>query len=351
MRILFTGFTPRGIGSDRLLYSYMSNIDVMKLALEKAGHEIDHRPVHVDETGLADRYDILMVAIAIPQSLSSRYLFGAMWAMEQFPVNRIRFTVDDWLLHQMESQLTSGLKDPQTRLYRLDNRFDRELALEKTDVWTKWFKFLRDEQYKLLLPAFPWARTEKLTPKLRCRGVIFDPSPAAFSDPKSMCGSEYPVEIPMVDPKDRERKWTLAAMRDVKPWLDTKTKKQPFTWPLEQVGNKRQGQPVLEEVDLLTKVYPYRWGIVGAPYGAGVAAGGGWRARYIHAALTHSILLLDAEEGMAAGLPYYLFSKKVEDMSTDELQATAIKQATYLREKTWSMDQLVTNLDTFVKEG
>lgn len=346
-----TGFTPRATGSERLLYSLMSNLDVLKAALIQAGHTVDHRTVHVGETGLAEQYDRAIIAIAVPQSLSSRYLFGAMWTMNQFPINRIRFTVDDWLLGQLESQLSSGLREPEKRLYRLDNRWDLELAKPHTEIWKKWFCFMRDESYKLLLPAFPWAKTSKMTPKLKCQGVIYDPTPMALTNPKAMCGASEPVVIPEVAAADRERKWTLAAMRDVKSWLDTKTKKQPFTWPLEQVGNKRQGQPVLKEVDLLTKVYPYRWGIVGAPYGAGVAGGGGWRARYIHSALTNSILLLDSEEGTAAGGPYYQFSKKIEDMSTDQLFDTAAAQKAHLLAKTWSQDELVTNLDTFVKEG
>lgn len=339
-----TGFTPRGVGSTKLLYSYMSNTAVITKTLIAAGHTIDHRIVDVEEPGLSDGYDVALVGIAVPQSLSSRFVYGALWAAEQFGPERTRFYVDDWLLHQFQGQLESALRNPEKRFYSLSNRHGYELAKKHTDTWIKWFKFFSKAKYNLLIPAFPWAKPRLLLPRLdNIQPVIFDPTPLALRDPQILCGSTEEVVLPSVKADDREKRWTLAAMRDVSDWF----KKQRFAWPVEQYGNKRQDQPIVTERELLD-VYCKRWGVIGAPYPA-VTAGGGWRARYIHAAVTKSILYLDPDEGRTAGQPYNLFRSKVENASTDELIQIALDQYNHLMNNTWSLDQLTAALDDYVK--
>lgn len=344
MKILMTGFTPRGVGSTKLLYSYMSNTSVITKTLRAAGHEIDHRIVDIDEP-LADKYDVAMIALAVPQSLSSRYIYGALWAAEQFG-DRARFFVDDWLLHQFRSQLESGIKDPEKRFYSLDNRHCFEAAKKHTELWLKWFKFLGRGKYDLLLPTFAWAQPRRMLPKLDgVNPVIFDPTPLALTDPEVFWGDKADFKgvtgLPMAE---RDRAWVLAAMRDVSPWV----KKQVIGWPIKKYGNKRQGEEILTEKDLISNVYTKNVGIIGAPYEA-VKAGGGWRARYIHAAVTGNILFLDAEEGRAAGKPYDLFRTIVEKASNDELTNIAMEQRNYLLEKSWSLDQLTTALENYVR--
>jgi hypothetical protein len=344
-KILMTGYTPRAVGSTRLLYSYMSNTAVIKKMLIAAGHEVDQRIVDVDEPDLAKNYDLALVGIAVPQSLSSRYVFGALWAAESLGVDRVRWYVDDWLLHQMRSQLDSALREPEKRMFSLDNRHGYDLAKKHIETWKKWYHFQAKSKYRLLLPCFPWSRPRLLLPKLdNVEPYIFDPTPLALTDPEVMCGSEHPVTIPVIAPEDREKAWTLAAMRDIKAWYD----KQRFEWPVIKYGNKRQQEEIVEEVHLLTDIYPKRWGVIGAPY-PNVAAGCGWRARYIHSALTKSILFLDPEEGRTAGQPYNLFRSKVESASTQELIDIAEKQAVHLKTNTWSLDQLIAKLDEYVK--
>lgn len=339
-----TGFTPRGVGSTRLLYSYMSNTSVITKTLRAAGHEIDHRIVDVDEP-LKDKYDIAMIALAVPQSLSSRFVYGALWAAEEFGP-RARFFVDDWLLHQFRSQLESGIRDPEKRFYSLDNRHCYEAAKKHTDLWLKWFKFLGRGSYELLLPTFAWASPRRLLPKLDgVKPVTFDPTPLALTDPEVFWGDKADFGHIMGEPMaNRDRAWVLAAMRDISPWL----KKQVFDWPIKRYGNKRQQEEILTEKDLITNVYTKNVGIIGAPYDA-VKAGGGWRARYIHAAVTNSILFLDADEGRAAGPPYDLMRSIVEKASIDQLCDIADRQKAWLYEKSWSLDQLTTALENYVR--
>lgn len=344
MRILMTGFTPRGVGSTKLLYSYMSNTSVITKTLRAAGHEIDHRIVDVEEPGLETNYDVALVGIAVPQSLSSRFVYGALWAAERFGPERTRFFVDDWLLHQLQGQLESALRNPEKRFYSLSNRHGYELAKKHTDTWIKWFKFLSKGKYQLLIPAFPWARPRLLLPRLdNIQPVIFDPTPLALTDPEVLCGSKDPVRIKVVPSEQRERKWTLAAMRDISDWY----KNQRFGWPVDQYGNKRQDQPIITERELLD-IYAQRWGVIGAPYPA-VTAGGGWRARYIHAAVTKSILYVDPDEGRTAGQPYNLFRSVVENASTDELIQIALDQHNHLTANTWSLDQLTEAINDYVR--
>jgi hypothetical protein len=337
MRILMTGFTPRGVGSTKLLYEYMSNTAVIKKVLEMAGHEIDHRIVDVDEPDLPQKYDVAMVAVAVPQSLSSRYVYGALWAAEQFGVERTRLFVDDWLLHQFQSQLESGLKNPEKRFYSLDNRHCFKAAQKYTDTWIKWFKFLSRSRYNLLLPCFGgWARPRRLLPRLdNVQPIIFDPTPLAWTDPEVFWGvKDDHTKLQPKPMSERKREWVLAAMRDVSHWY----KDQSFSWPVRQFGNKRQKHEIVTEREL----------VIGAPYEL-VSGGGGWRARYIHAAYTNSILFLDPEEGKAAGEPYNLFRSIVEKSSNDELEAIALRQREHLLKNTWSLDELVSNLDTYVR--
>jgi hypothetical protein len=344
VKILMTGFTPRGVGSTKLLYSYMSNTSVITKTLRAAGHEIDHRVVDVNEP-LKDKYDVAMIALAVPQSLSSRYVYGALWAAEEFG-DRARFFVDDWLLHQFKSQLESGIKDPEKRFYSLDNRHCYDAAKLKTDLWLRWFKHLSRGRYELLIPCFGWAKPRALLPKLEnVTPVIFDPTPLALTDPEVFWGDAVSFEGVTGRPmEDREKRWTLAAMRDVGPWL----KRQVFDWPIEKYGNKRQGEPILTERDLVSNIYTKNVGIIGAPYEV-VKGGGGWRARYIHAAVTNSILFLDPDEGRAAGPPYDLMRSVVERASTGELYEIAARQKQWLLSHTWSLDQLTTNLEAYVR--
>ena len=348
MKILMTGFTPRAVGSTKLLYEYMSNTSVITKILRQLGHEIDQRIVDVEEQGLPQKYDVALIGIAVPQSLSSRYLFGALWTAEQFGPERVRFYVDDWLMHQFESQLMSGLRNPEKRFYSLDNRHCYDAAQKYTAVWVKWYNKLLKERTPLLIPAFPWAKPRVLLPKLpKIDPVIFDPTPLAFADPQVFWGSsESHLELKPEDPEDRQRAWTLAAMRDVMPWFN----KQKFEWPVAQYGNKRQGQQILTEKELVQNVYTQNWGVIGAPYPV-VTAGGGWRARYIHAAMTDSILFLDPDEGKTAGPPYNLFRTVVENATTQQLTEIAARQKYHLIANTWSLDQLKEALDTYIKEG
>lgn len=348
MKILMTGFTPRGVGSQKLLYEYMSNTSVIVKMLRAAGHEIDHRIVDVDDTSIKDKYDVAMVALAVPQSLSSRFVFGALWTAEQFGIERTRFFVDDWLLHQFASQLESALREPQKRFYSLDNRHCYEAAQKYTDVWMKWYKRFLKEPTKLLIPAFAWAKPRTLLPKLdKIQPVIFDPTPLALTDPEVFWGSKEPMSsinpLPM---SERKKQWTLAAMRDVEPWF----KKQAFGWPVERYGNKRQGHEILTERDLVQRIYTTNAGIIGAPY-ALVAGGGGWRARYVHSAITRSILFLDSDEARTAGQSYNLFRTKIEKASDQELTDIAEAQREHLITKTWNLAQLTEQLDTYVKTG
>ncbi len=343
MKILMSGFTPRGVGSTKLLYRYMSNTSVITKTLRKLGHELDHRIVDVNEP-LKDNYDIALIGIAVPQSLSSRYVYGALWAAEEFGPERTRFYVDDWLMHQLQSQLEAGIRNPEKRFYSLDNRHCFEAAKQKTDTWLKWFKFLSKSRYKLLIPAFPWARPRLLLPKLdNVQPVLFDPTPLAMTDPEVLCGSSQPVNLDLAPPEERERAWVLAAMRDIKVWYAN----QRFTWPVHKYGNKRQNEPVITERALLD-VYAKKWGIIGAPYPL-VGGGGGWRARYVHAAVTRSILFLDPDEGRTAGKPYDLFRSVVESGTTEYLAGLAEAQREHLFTNTWTLQQLDEALDNYVR--
>lgn len=345
MKILMTGFTPRGVGSTRLLYSYMSNTSVILKTLRAAGHTIDHRTVDVDDHEIAKQYDVALIALAVPQSLSSRFVFGALWAAEMFQ-ERARFFVDDWLLHQFASQLESALREPEKRFYSLDNRHCYEAAKKHTDIWCKWYKKLLREKTRLLIPAFPWAKPRILLPKLpNIDPVIFDPTPLAFTDSEVFWGSTTSMSVITPAPMaDRRKQWVLAAMRDVAPWL----KNNRFDWPIEKYGNKRQGEPILTEEELVRKVYTTSVGIIGAPYPV-VTAGGGWRARYIHSAMTRSILFLDPQEGATAGQPYNLFRSVVEKASDDQLTDIAEAQREHLMRSAWSLTDLRDQLENYVR--
>jgi hypothetical protein len=322
----------------------MSNTSVIIKCLRAAGHEVEQRVVDLGER-LDDKYDLAFVGLALPASLSSRFGFGAMWTMEQFAPDRIRFYVDDWLLHQLQSQYQSILRDPRKRLFSLPQRHCYEQALHYEALWTKWVKFLSRSSYPLLIPAFKWARPKVLLPDLgNIMPVTFDPTPLAMQDPEVLCGSDTFPTLSSLPMAERERRWVLAAMRDVKPWLE----KQRFEWPVTKYGNKREGEPVVKELDLLETIYPAAVGIIGAPYPK-VSAGGGWRARYVHAAVTRSVLFLDPDEGRTAGQPYNLFRTVVEKASNDELEEIANRQRNHLVSNCMSYDELVARVDKYAR--
>lgn len=344
MKILMTGMTPRTIGSKKLLYSFMSNCSVIKTTLELAGHTVEQRAVSLEEKNVGDNYDVALVGLSVPQSLSSRYVFGALWTAEQFGIERVRFYVDDWLLHQFISQLESGLREPEKRYYSLPNRMDHELAKSKTDIWVKWFTHLAKEPYNLLLPCFTWSKPRHMLPRMEhVTPVIFDPTPLAFVDSEILCGEKCEVKLQPAKPEDRARTWTLATLRDLTYWYE----KQTFGWPVQLYGNKRLNQEVVTERQLLD-IYCKSWGVLGAPYAA-VSSGCGWRVRYIHSAITESVLVVDPEEGRTAGPCYNLNRKALEKATTEQLADIAGRQRKHLIEKSWKMDELVSNMDAFIR--
>lgn len=347
MKILFTGFTSRTVGSDRNVYDYLSNVDVLRRVLELAGHEVDARPVSLlTDAGVADDYDCALVGVAAANGLSSRFKLGACWALHEFGRRAAIFPSDGRNVGVFVNSCRTCLHIPRFLGEKIkpNNVVDHELGAAYPEVWTEVLETLegrrRPHPWKMLVPVFAWGDAGRF-------GTAFGTFATGW-DPTNVAVPMQPWLLNLSGAPIRERRWVLATLQDNDGWVA----KQGFKWPVVKMGNKRKarqgdGLDYVSEQTLVSQEYTRAWGALA--FGYPLAEGGWWRMRYIHAALAGCVTCCDTKDAWVIGGPYKKNRLIVEGLTEEDLAVLAQEQKEYLFSKAWPADRAIEAVDAFVR--
>lgn len=369
MKILFTGFTSRTIGSTRNQYDYMCNVDVLRRALELGGHEVDQRSVDPEtEPCIEEDYDCALVGTAACQGLSSRYKIGAMWALHRFGKRAAIFPSDGKNVYvfpgSVQTCLTGnhGARTPLEYFFygQLENEqfvgakfAHQHYAAEYQSVLERLPHDSRNPKcnWKVLIPTFSWGNPLVYARHFGGEVQTWDPTriaiPMQFRSDELALDGRLPAVFTALA-TERKRAWVVSSLQSQDGWI----KKQGCKWPVIIVGNKRkaragEGDGYIPEREMIDTYYKDNWGHLA--FGYPLAEGGWWRMRYIHAGMAGIVTCSD--EADARRMPEsYRFSRIALEKKTDEqLAEVANAQWFDLMEAATSVDQSVATVSDFVK--
>lgn len=333
MKILITGMTNRNSGR---IIDYANHAPIFRDVFRDLGHEVDLRPLTVDDVRAgAKSYDHVLAFFSpvLDMHANDALLVTALLGNRS---DGLWLGFDDWQFYRVWSGYGTLERLPKYRYdgvitgkrrgrddfvgsSRLRNAFERGRK--------HWSKPSSGEPRVLLRPTlltvFPWHQAREY----KYVSLIDKP---IFVDPSSY------VELPAVErPARRARRHVLAVLGNHSRWVE----KQKPTWPVDTYGYKaeRLPEPVLvqryaEARTVLAPRYPH----------APVAW---WRARYNFATHVRSILICDETDITQVKLPSYRTSvQEVEALNTRKLDELAEAQAREFVANTWSRETLLTNI-------
>lgn len=383
MRVLFTGFTSRTIGSDRNVYDYMSNVFVLQRALTLAGHTVDVRPVSLEtDPCIEEEYDVAVVGIAACQGLSSRFKLGALWALHRFGDRAGIFPSDGKNIYVFPSSVRTCLagehRDKMQGNVAIDpidyflgqlqqernNILDVEVGRQMKETWRQTLLDLPHTEvkpkcrWKMLVPTFTWGDPSVYARHFGADTTVWDPTnvaiPMQFADKELGPDGRFPWAVctdTRVDHESvstRERGWVLSSLQDQSGWL----KKQACKWPVVVVGNKRKardgdGIDYVPERELIDTYYRKYWGHLA--FGYPLADGGWWRMRYVHAAMAGIVTCCDPNDARKMPPDYQHSRVMLERWSDERLAEVAFQQNLQLRSSAATADESVTTVDAWVR--
>lgn len=320
MRILMSGMSTRTVGSSRLKIDYLNFNPLLKLALEALGHEVDQRKLTYGED--LSGYDAGFLHVSPLDKLVCQNVPEVCYALSEMGPRAIIFC-EDWVSTELRSSWNSrlahwdawlrwkGYQDlPPTTLHRMSSVLKRVIG--------------PDCPWPVIANFYGWGDATQFFAK------NFDTKRVAIIDPSSMAlVPEFKL------PGEKQRRWVLATLQKHDAWTD----RQGFTWPVVKLGNVREGQPVLQERDVV-QLYADSWGVLAPRY----EVQGWFRPRFLLAAATGSVLFCDSLEGARLGEAYTKSRDSIERASVTEMASLARDQATLLATKVWSRDRLLSEL-------
>jgi len=373
MKILFTGFTSRTVGSERNVYDYFSNVFALEGVLKLAGHTVDTRSVSLIRDPCIDEdYDCALIGVAACQGLSSRFKLGACWALHKFGKRAGIFPSDGrniytfpssvltCLLGQHYDKVTDRQLDPIA--YFLGDLQQEKNNVVDTDIGhhpefrTVWRSVLErlphgDKPrcaWPVLIPTHSWGSPLVYRQHFGVPVTIWDPTNVAI--PMQFQPDQFgPDGRLLQNDRPRERAWIVSSLQDQSAWI----KKQNCKWPVIVVGNKRkaregQGIDYMPERELIETYYRQYWGHLA--FGYPLSDGSWWRMRYIHAALAGAVTCCDPADAMKMPEAYKHSRVMLERFSDEKLANVALQQHQQLKTASWSVDRAVETVNTFVKE-
>ena len=334
MRILCTGTNAPQVGSDRVPLKYATGCKALVDTLRSVGHEVDQRGVYPGEPTLY-KYDRVICYLAPMNALTAQWAFGLLWTLSQRPDAIV--ALDDWQTHQILNGAKTQHRDT-GRLYReVFNRKGRDLLtpeIRRNIEHALAQLAAQPWPWRLLAPIFPYGDASKLGLEAASYHG-FDPTP--------YWRGFYNNGATIFKPEQRLRNWVSASLLNKQPWLD----KLSPAWPVEKLGNKKQGQSRVKEHEVF-QAYCGAWGVLSAPHRH--AGSGWWRARYVFSADANCVLYGDKREVEPFGNFYTLHTlADIEALSTDDLDFLARRQGKALKECTWTLGELRESLDTLVR--
>lgn len=319
MKILITGFTQRMVNSLRLRYDYLTSVYILANALRESKHEVDHRAVKFGED--LSSYDLALVGIGPPKSLTARHVHEACWAA--LKARRVVLYCDDWSIAVAGGNMMSALRCmPQWSEYMKFNEAEKEIVVAGLS------KILAGD-YPMLAPMFPWGDHTKLIKNNldNLRVYAWDPTPLVKIDEIT------PVEKRIVY-QERKQQWVYATLQDHNDWLKTMNPQ----WPVCRLGAKSAGDIYYPEAEVL-KNYATSWGVLCPEYKS--AGSGWWRVRYHHAAVLGNVLKCGLTDALSMDFyehkingPYAYRISEIEKLDTAGLHDLAEWQSNWFFENT-----------------
>jgi hypothetical protein len=325
MKILMTGLTARSVNSNRLKYDYLTFCFILRDALIELGHTVEMRTTEIAES--LSGYDKILVCASLMSSLSSRHVHRVGDVLVRYP-EKVTLYFDDWSVEKLgydTGMITTRHWERHTKEFRKN---------EYSIISTGWIEKIRQAYMRLIDPAgcpwqviapmFPWGDHQRLMrDNVKAELIALDPSGM--------------VKVPEFSAKYPTRRWIMASLSDHASFL----KKNAPRWPVTQLGNKRQDQPVVDEAAVVQS-YAESWGVLSPAYQK--AGCGWWRARYNFAAATKSIVFCGSADGSQIGEPYNKSVWSIEGRSDEDLTKLAQEQYECFTSQTWSREKFLKEL-------
>ena len=293
MHILCTGFSQRAVNSQKLHYDYLTFSFILPTALRMLNHQVEHRAVTPGED--LSSFDLAIINVGPPKSLTARYLPGSAWAY--WKAKRKLLACDDFSIEVALGNAQSTVKCwdrfwPWLNEKSKWNETDEELTLFMIKDLIK-----GTSDQAMIAPLFPWGN-HSILKTFPSKLIALDPTPLV----------KLPASTTII-PKTRQRQWVLAS-------LQGEPKLGSLTWPVVKVGNKRDGQAYIPETEVLD-LYRANWGVLCPPYKS--AGSGWWRARYHWSASSRCVLWSHTTDRQYMGEAYQHNAQEYEGLSDEEL--------------------------------
>ena len=376
MRILFTGFTARTTGSERLQYDYMSNVFVLQEALRQLGHEVDVRTVSlVTDPMIHEEYDVAVVGIAACAGMASRFKLGAMWTLHKFGKRAGLFPSDGKNVgifgNSVNTALNGKHQDGRSSYqYFLHGAFEKgencvldAMQAEHPDVEAAFTNVLSRLPWNsknpkcdwlMLVPTHSWGSKLAYERAFGTKITTWDPTHIAIpmqfhKDTLAPDGRLIDVHTALANANERKRQWVVTSLQDQSAWI----KKQNCAWPVITVGNKRaarkgEGDGYIPERQMIDEYYLPNWGHLA--FGYPLADGGWWRMRYVHAAMAGIVTCCDPADARKMPNSYQYGRAILERMSDERLVDVAATQHKELMASACSVDETLANVKSFLDQ-
>lgn len=370
MKVLFTGFTSRAVGSDRNVYDYMCNVNVLAEALRQAGHEVDHRQVSiVTDPCPEEDYDVALVGVAAINGLSSRFKLGALHTLHRFGSRAGIFPSDGKNVAifpasvQSVSRVGEHACGPFPSYLLGEGMGDRNNVIEHEALRAQgasgesWLAEVLDKlpqtsrikcAFPALFPLHSWGNPSVYGRAWGAEASGWDPTNIAIPmqfDPLVIRPNGG--RLAFIEGAERQRRWVLASLQDNSAWL----KKIKPTWPVVSVGNKRAakagvGAEYIPEDQMIREYYGTSYGTLAFGYPLG--HGGWWRMRFIHAALAGCVTCCDANDAIPMPESFKHSRIMLEHWSNEKLAEVALAQHEDIKRTAATVDQTVAAVNSFV---
>lgn len=317
------------VNSLRLRYDYVTSVYLLVDALRSMGHEVDHRRVTFGED--LSKYDLALVGIGPPKSLTARHVHEACWTLRE--AKKSMLYCDDWSIAAAGGNTRSAIRCmPQWSKFMSFDEY-------QTECVTAGLMHILEGRWPLLAPMFPWGTHTKLVQNNLDNLPLYawDPSPY-LEDGAWQLASKLPNTM-------KEQRWVYATLQEHDKWLDTLNPQ----WPVERYGSYRAEDKYISESLLLDR-YAASWGVLCPAYKS--QGSGWWRVRYHHAAALGCVLKCSIEDGMAMSSGslmsqnvYTWRMDDIENMHPPELAKLAGAQRDWFFEQINTREQTMLQLD------
>jgi hypothetical protein len=326
MKILMTGMTTRTVGSKRLKLNYINLTPCLKATLELLGHEVDQRRVTPEED--FGGYDLAFVHVCPGDKIVCQNVLEVCTVLKKMQGRAVIY-VEDWIAVELRNSWNHILS-VRWEKWKTWKGYTSWTTDQSAFVFNTVSRILYGDDWPVVANFFAWGDPTR----------FFDQN---FATPRrAILDTSSVMVIPEFVRGPRERRWILGTLQK----HDTWTKRQGFTWAIEQYGNERQGFPAIPE-DQLVQLYANSWGVLAPGYPKAIH---GWaRARFALAAATGSVLFCDPTEGKLLGPSYTASRSQIELTSDSQLEMLALNQAAEFRNRTWGKERLLDELSGLIR--